>query len=365
MIYQGRDRIGGVERRLGRIVARHGLDKVALAYPGWERRDLLTLLEESERSAASEYEPYAEFRPVARRGRFVNVSENGYRLVRRQGPWPPRASAFNVFVFGGSTTFGLGVPDGESIPSLLADRLAQAACGRPANVYNFGRPGYLSRQEAVLFEQLLIAGAVPDLAIFVDGLNEFFIWPRPLAADKFRAALVGWSGATRTRLLDWLGGLPMGRLAWGIRARAWPERPEPHALAREELPVEQALAQWKAGARLVEGVARAYGVRVLFVWQPIPAYKYDTSRHLFFDASSVAHWTAPRLRRGYELLDAERQQHEPVEHLLWLADIQQDRRENLYVSEFHYRPPLAEEIATRIAGTLREKALLACEPAAP
>jgi hypothetical protein len=154
-------------------------------------------------------------------------------------------------------------------------------------------------------------------------------------------------------------------LARGIRARLWPAAPEALALAREALPVEQALGEWKAGARLAERVARAYGVRALFVWQPIPAYRYDTSRHLFVDESSVAYQAAPRLRRGYELLDAERRQRDPVDHFLWLADIQQESQENLYVSEFHYRPLLAGEIARRIAETLREKALLACEPAHP
>jgi hypothetical protein len=294
----------------------------------------------------------------------VNVSPAGYRLVRRQGPWPPRPDPFNVFVFGGSTTFGMGVADAETIPSLLADRLDEG-CGLPVQVYNFGRPGYLSRQEAILFEQLLLAGRIPNLAVFIDGLNEFFIWPRPLAADQMRAALAGWSHAPAPRRLEWLDGLPLGRLARALRARVHPEQPQALALAREALPAEQALAEWQASARLAEAVARAYGVRALFVWQPVPAYKYDTSHHLFLDDSSVARWTLPRLRRGYELLDALRQQRDPVDHFLWLADIQQERSENLYVSEFHYRPPLAEAIASRIAQALREKALLACAPAAP
>ena len=344
------------------VLSRYGFDRVALAYPGWQREDLLDLLEESERNAAAEYEPYTEFRPTAKSGRFVNVSPHGYRAVRRQGPWPPQPSAFNVFVFGGSTTFGWGVPDADSIPSVLSDRLAEGVCARPAYVYNFGRPSYLGRQESILFEQLLMAGTVPDLAVFIDGLNEFFIWPRPLAAEQLRTALASWNRPAQGRLLDWAGRLPVGRLARGIRARASPPQPDRHAAVRDELPVEHALAQWKASVRVVEGVARAHGVRVLFVWQPTPAYKYDTGHHLFFDSSSVAFWTAPRIRRGYELLAAERQQREPAEHFLWLADMQQGRRENLYVTEFHYRPLLAEEIATRIFQALRENGLLACKP---
>ena len=36
-------------------------------------------------------------------------------------------------------------------------------------VYNFGCGRYYSTQERVLFEQLVSSGAVPDLAVFLDG----------------------------------------------------------------------------------------------------------------------------------------------------------------------------------------------------
>ena len=109
----------------------------------------------------------------------------------------------------------------------------------------------------------------------------------------------------------------------------------------------------------------AYGVRTLFVWQPVPFYKYDLSQHLLLDSISQAFMIPARMRRGYELLDGERKRRDPVEHFLWLADIQEGRRENLYLTDMHYRPVLAEQIADRISAALRERGLLACQPAAP
>jgi hypothetical protein len=366
LAYGVRDRIGAAERRLGRIVARHGLDRVARAYPGWSREDLIVLLDESERGVAAEYEPYTEFRPLPRKGRYVNISENGYRSVRNQGAWPPAPSSFNVFVFGGSTTFGFGVPDEQAIPSLLGDRLARADCGRTLHVYNFGRPGYIAQQEALLFELLLTSGFVPDAAVFVDGLNEFYIWPRPLTTDAMRAALARSHQPEPPRLRDWLGALPVGRLARGVQARLSPT-PPPNAdeLARARSGPEQVIADWKASADRAQRVARAYGVRTLFVWQPVPFYKYDVGQHLLLDSISEAYMTPQRMRQGYELLDAERRRGDPVEHFLWLADIQDGRRENFYLTDMHYRPVLAEEIATRVADALRERDLLACGPAEP
>jgi hypothetical protein len=41
-------------------------------------------------------------------------------------------------------------------------------------MYNFGRGSYSSSQERILFEQLLLRGFRPNVALFVDGLNDFF-----------------------------------------------------------------------------------------------------------------------------------------------------------------------------------------------
>lgn len=65
----------------------------------------------------------------------------------------------------------LRVGDGDAIASYLQP-LVVAADGRPARVYNFGHSGYYSTQERILFTRLVVAGHVPDVAVFVDGLND-------------------------------------------------------------------------------------------------------------------------------------------------------------------------------------------------
>src|SRR6185369_12207002 len=101
----------------------------------------------------------------------VTVDPAGFRAGRDQRPWPPDPARFNVFVFGGSTTFGYGVADGDTIASQLQPLLARH--GRDVAVYNFGRGYYYSTQERILYEQLLAGGFVPALAVFIDGLNDF------------------------------------------------------------------------------------------------------------------------------------------------------------------------------------------------
>src|SRR5271167_2003543 len=52
----------------------YGLDKLQMAYPGWRKEDVNTLLLETwRRNPEVEYEPFTEFREVPFRGKFVNI----------------------------------------------------------------------------------------------------------------------------------------------------------------------------------------------------------------------------------------------------------------------------------------------------
>ena len=157
---------------LGPEARAYGLERVRKAYPGWKPADVRSLLIETTESNLWHYEPYTVFRPRPYRGRWINFSPAGFRFGATPDPWPPDPRAFNVLRFGGSTAFGVGVPDRGTIAASLA-HLRDAPCGKPVHVYNFGRPGYISVQEGIRFQRLLRSGARPDLVIFFDGLNEF------------------------------------------------------------------------------------------------------------------------------------------------------------------------------------------------
>ncbi len=148
--------------------------KILEAYPGWRPGDVEILQQETWAKVQTEYEPYTGFRERPLHGKFVNIHPMGFRFSKDQAPWPPRPEGTNVFVFGGSTAFGMGLPDDETIVSYLGECSAQGKISPPLAVYNFGRPGYLSTQEMVLFQQLLASGFIPQDAVFIDGLNDFF-----------------------------------------------------------------------------------------------------------------------------------------------------------------------------------------------
>ena len=96
--------------------------------------------------------------------RFINVDGHG---IRSNGEGVRDISAIEgaIWFFGGSTAFGFGVADHETIPAQL-ERLL----GRP--VINFGVPAFASTHENLLFNHYLQIGYRPAAAVFLNGVNE-------------------------------------------------------------------------------------------------------------------------------------------------------------------------------------------------
>ena len=141
-------------------------------YPGWDQNSIDELLDEMWHREYA-YEPFTLFKERSYSGKYVNVSEFGFRKVAEQGPWPIDPAYFNIFFLGGSTTFGYGIADYQTVPSQLQHFLNQKV-KRPVRVYNFGRGFYYQPQEMVLLVRLLSTGHKPDMVVFLDGLNEFY-----------------------------------------------------------------------------------------------------------------------------------------------------------------------------------------------
>ncbi len=259
-------------------------------YQGLSKPELNELIKEN-RSVTQGYAPYVQFKELPFHGRFVNVDPRGFRLIDGREKWPIDRNCFNIFVFGGSTAFGAGVADDQTIAGCLKQIIVDD--GNPIiNVYNFGRSSYISIQEGVLLQRLILSGNVPKLAIFVDGLNDFAHHDGLPGFTKDLTKFMGEGHKPAWRKI--LEELPVTKFFTKSR----------EAISEKENPPAQVIAEvisrYKANKDIIEGICEKFGIKTVFVWQPVPVYKYDQHYNIFnkFDYNSFL----PYLKLGYEAM---------------------------------------------------------------
>ncbi len=106
--------------------------------------------------------PFVGHTETDRTGEFVNFSEENGRFVNR-----PENCIRNIYLYGGSTTFGYNVADDQTIGYYLQLLFKENAC-----IYNHGRAYFYSKQENNLFINHLENKNKINDAIFLDGINE-------------------------------------------------------------------------------------------------------------------------------------------------------------------------------------------------
>lgn len=239
---------------------------------------------EDERAEA-EWQSYVYFRHKPLNGETITVDAQG-----RRATWNPERTAagdsstkpVKIWVLGGSSAWGMGARDAFTIPSLLSKILN--ARGHDVKVTNLAEVGYVSTQELIALEIALREGEVPDIVIFLDGVNDVLAavqngvagWPqneenrrREFASHRSAGRLI--IAALRSFLQD----SAILRLVNGARARLpggrAPREPtgpwmSDHA-ARMRL-AEAIVQAYMENLRLCRAVGRDYGFQTRHYWQP-------------------------------------------------------------------------------------------------
>ena len=341
---------------------RYGETLLQRLYPSMGEDEILQLLKETW-SRSYVFEDYTHFKESPYVGKYVNVDPNGFRRSKNQAPWPPdREKYFVIFMFGGSTAFGYGVPDDQTIASHLQDFVSAGGLRKVAALYNFGRGHYYSTQERILFEQLVAAHYRPDMAMFIDGLNEFFYYENEGTAvsKTFEKLLAGhirqlWFKELRKKS-------PAIQTFRNIRKtvkdalfeRDLGKTKERH---RDSHPIKlmRCIERYTVNKRMIEAVSSSFNIKSIFVWQPVPTYQYNLELHPFGKAGFGRHGHSAF---GYPMMWEYTQNHPLGENFLWCAHIQQDAQEALYVDLAHYSPMMSREFAHSIYDLMVERNLL-------
>lgn len=355
----------------------YGMKKLSEIYPGWSREDIKDLLIETW-TIPFVFEPVTQFKERPCKGKFVNIDKNGFRNVKNQGPWPVDSDAFNIFIFGGSTAFGYGVDDSSTIASRLQEILSKNGKYAKVYIYNFGRGFYYSSDERLVFQELLISGAIPSLAIFIDGLNDANSYETKrggFLTEEIAAFINNPWKSLLLRLGTSFKSLPMftlfERLKMRLRNLFSRRKDEKNIELKiesdlmivrpslkddaQQKTAEGVIERYKNNKAMLEAIGDRFGVKTLFVWQPVPDYQYDDSYHIFWNEQKEK--SRFMIKLSYVEMKKKIGEFTNSGNFLYLGGMGKDIKKALYVDIHHYSPEFSLLIAKRISDYVIKKGL--------
>jgi hypothetical protein len=282
------------------------------------------------------YEQWTGFRERARDGKFINVDAFG---VRSNGKPAGKVASLNgsIWMFGGSTTFGYGVADDETIPAFLRDFTSR-------EVVNFGRGYYYSAQETLLLKHLLATGLVPSKVVFLDGINErcnIDVYQAQMG-ELFDTAQVAtnWSSSSIFRPVKFLAYKILLRLG-GTFYHAAPYDADMMRLSCSNFGVDRKLSEILR-ANLVERklVCQQYGIECVTFVQP-----FASIHGIHVDEKALPKVSRDSLKSHYEELKDVFAEAGAIS----IVDALAEKKTHSYIDNVHYSASANKLIAESIA----------------
>jgi hypothetical protein len=344
-----RDRLGTVTEPDRRVLA-EGYS--GARWPAQHYRELARL--------EDRWEPYVYFRQKPFQGETIHVGSDGLRAT-----WHPPSGALGrpgarpikLLMLGGSSLWGFGARDDQTIPSLVARGLSDQ--GFRVEVKNLAEIGYTSTQELVALVRELQAGYRPDVVTFYDGVNDttaaFLEKEAGLTTNEINRrkefnllqSPARLAAALASQLIRDSGSY---RFAEAVRRKLGGGRGTPRpALADESMRSlsGEVVRIYEANVELAEHLGHAYGFRPLFFWQPIvftkpvlvpfereEALKYGWTERIFADVYARI-GSSPALEADRAFRD--------------LSGIFADTKELVYIDYCHTTETANARIAAEIA----------------
>lgn len=311
--------------------------------------------------ARSDYFPFTVWGVRRWHGKFINTDETELGTWRRttqaMGRKCAKQNVRTVWVFGGSTVFGIGTPDWATIPSFLAKELNAdpSAC---VEVVNFGVEGYVTNQEAILLMEQLKAGRKPEVAIFYDGVNESLVGGFspgiPTLHWNFETIKAKFEG----RSTQGLAVLKMSYTLRLIRLLMGGDESGAHAAIPDKDLASRAqatLRNYQENLKIIRMLASAYGFRAYFFWQPVLAFENKPLSQ--FEKRLTAARSQElegRVHRGLRAVYEQAENRAASGGFAFLGHTFDNIEDTIYVDEFHLDPRGNEMIAHAIAQTMRK-----------
>jgi len=294
----------------------------------------------------------------------ASVDKNGIRKTIKQ----PNNNAKKIFILGGSTTWGSGVDDYNTIPSLLQKKL-----GNNFDVYNFGESGYMSIQETNYLLEKLSEGNIPDIVIFYDGHNDgytsLYSPGVPREPSRVRTRFNRYNKMINFSFTDHIFEA-IKRTGWGALFNYvtygrsdGPERTPfssnwDATIVDQSIPgkIEKTLNYWTHNVRQINAIGKEYGFKTYSFWQPNPL---NESKKLTQDEkNAIGNRVSNKGYRVFkDLYIASSKRLKDKENLgiHWIGDIFQNNSESLYIDFIHLNKYGNKLIADRMYSVLNEE----------
>ena len=296
--------------------------------------------------AVIKYSPFELWARDALTGETINIQADGSRAT-------PGAvctdDAYRVFVYGGSTLWGMGAPDWGTIPAHLQAAINEADIDGPVCVVNYGELAYVSMQEFIRLIRSLQRDDVPDLVIFYNGINDVVAAWNTDRSDGHRLMNIFNDAmrdpfAGRSPLADWLARSYTFQLLQALLP-APDDDADATGQTRAELAAEVA-RQYLNTYLMVDALAEVYGFDYALVLQPVMALG---DKPLVGDEVGMLQVIDQPLRSFYaQVYDAIVQQGADYPHLHDIRDVFDDVDQPVYIDYQHLAPPGNEIVAGRI-----------------
>jgi hypothetical protein len=130
--------------------------------PSLKDQDLARLIYREKKQLQTRYVPYIAWSRKPFSGETITINREGDRIHPLTADHPSKYIRF----FGGSTMWGTGVDDLNTIPAHFN------ALHQDYRVFNHGESGFVSRQEVARLINLVNQNSPMDVVVFYDGCND-------------------------------------------------------------------------------------------------------------------------------------------------------------------------------------------------
>jgi lysophospholipase L1-like esterase len=314
------------------------------------------------KSQHGSYEPFLIWGAASWHSKYINTDATS------QGTWRRTINATNrgcekqtsveVWMFGGSTLYGTGVPDEATLPSFLSRKLNSAGLGCFV-VSNFGVEGYVTNQEIILLMEQLKAGRRPGIVIFYDGVNDSFagaispgIPTAHVSLANIKARVEG-SVAGRVDFLRDSYTLQLVISGMNLLRRS---RSDETRIEETGPKASATLDNYETNLWIARVLGEAYGFRVFCFWQPALVYGHKPL-HPFEMRIAGNDATKNSFRILAELYQKAEERSDSSGTFVFLGDIFDTVKEPLYIDKWMHLDPagnelVAESIAKYLDGGL-------------